>query len=300
MSPSPNFAVVVPAVPIPHLDYDPLKPFDEKYFDRAVDKILSEEADLEESRNEIEELDIDSGIENDNICDLSGQRDHDRQRAESCSPQSTTSAPASDSPPSYAEDPRIFAGVDEEKREEILMTIAKMPFVRKHPVLTSERRMFTKEVISLATAAGISQINSEALVQHVRDMFMNAYGIVATEENASAFGDEVNDLEEEEVPSQHIETKGKERQSGSSTRKRRHSEVSSSSTLERPESTPRVQAAAKGNSTEAAKLVPDMSPATAIKRPRKVKKVACVDCRKKKVCNIHPRRLLCTCFVSFC
>ncbi|OQE32417.1 hypothetical protein PENFLA_c001G04190 [Penicillium flavigenum] len=45
-----NIAVVIP---LPSVDIDPLKAFDENFFDRAVDNILSEEASIEESRDEI-------------------------------------------------------------------------------------------------------------------------------------------------------------------------------------------------------------------------------------------------------
>ncbi|KAJ6147616.1 hypothetical protein N7497_009598 [Penicillium chrysogenum] len=45
-----NIAVVVP---LPSVDIDPLKAFDENFFDRAVDNILSEEASIEESRDEM-------------------------------------------------------------------------------------------------------------------------------------------------------------------------------------------------------------------------------------------------------
>ncbi|KAJ5706002.1 hypothetical protein N7536_001691 [Penicillium majusculum] len=40
-------------VPLPSFDIDPLKTFDEGFFDRAVDNILSEEASFEESRDEV-------------------------------------------------------------------------------------------------------------------------------------------------------------------------------------------------------------------------------------------------------
>ncbi|KAJ6184811.1 hypothetical protein N7519_006112 [Penicillium mononematosum] len=45
-----NIAVVVP---LPSVDIDPLKAFDENFFDRAVDNILSEEASIEESRDDM-------------------------------------------------------------------------------------------------------------------------------------------------------------------------------------------------------------------------------------------------------
>jgi hypothetical protein len=44
MPPQSNISVVVP---LPSWNYNPLKPFDESYFERAVDTILSEEAELE-------------------------------------------------------------------------------------------------------------------------------------------------------------------------------------------------------------------------------------------------------------
>ncbi|CAG8281944.1 unnamed protein product [Penicillium nalgiovense] len=45
-----NIAVVVPR---PSVDIDPFKAYDETFFDRAVDNILSEEASIEESRDEM-------------------------------------------------------------------------------------------------------------------------------------------------------------------------------------------------------------------------------------------------------
>ncbi|EKV11016.1 Pre-mRNA splicing factor, putative [Penicillium digitatum PHI26] len=45
-------------VPLPSFDIDPLKTFDEHCFDRAVDNILSEEASIEESLDEMMEDDI--------------------------------------------------------------------------------------------------------------------------------------------------------------------------------------------------------------------------------------------------
>ncbi|KGO77704.1 Gamma-glutamyltranspeptidase [Penicillium italicum] len=54
-----NVSVVVP---LPSFDIDPLRSFDEDFFDRAVDNILSEEASIEESRDEMTDNNI--GISN--------------------------------------------------------------------------------------------------------------------------------------------------------------------------------------------------------------------------------------------
>ncbi|KAJ5424221.1 DNA glycosylase [Penicillium cf. griseofulvum] len=51
-----NVSVVVP---LPSFDIDPLKTFDEGFFDRAVDNILSEEASIDESRDEMMDVNTD-------------------------------------------------------------------------------------------------------------------------------------------------------------------------------------------------------------------------------------------------
>ncbi|KAJ5325666.1 uncharacterized protein N7506_008768 [Penicillium brevicompactum] len=292
MSPPARFAVVVPVVPVPSLDYDPLKPFDEKYFDRAVDRILSEEADLEESRNEMQELDIESDVENDDNADSIEQSTPSSQKAESHtsrSPEPTTSAPAGEY--DEAEDPRIFADVSETTRVGILRVIAEMPFLYKYPLKKSERLNFAEQIHNLTRKAGISQANSNALFQHVRATYMDSHRRAQTDDNGSAFGGEINDLEEEAVPSPPSspsptsppKSKGEKRQSGSTAQKRKRRGESSSSTIERLESTPRSQGPTMANLAEVAIKIPDESPATAISKAKKPpRKRACADCRKRK------------------
>lgn len=310
MSPPARFAVVVPVVPVPSLDYNPLKPFDEQYFDRAVDRILSEEADLEESRNEMQELDIESDVENDDNADSTEQSTPSSQKAESHtsrSPEPTTSAPAGEY--DEAEDPRIFADVSETTRVGILRVIAEMPFLYKYPLKKSERLNFAEQIHNLTRRAGISQANSNALLQHVRATYMDSHRRAQTDDNGSAFGGEINDLEEEAVPSPPSspsppsppsppKSKGKKRRSGSTAQKRKRRGESSSSTIERLESTPRSQGPTMANLAEAAIKIPDESPATAISKAKKPpRKRACADCRKRKVCSLHSHYLFCTCFV---
>ncbi|KAJ5339561.1 hypothetical protein N7452_006289 [Penicillium brevicompactum] len=292
MSPPARFAVVVPVVPVPSLDYDPLKPFDEKYFDRAVDRILSEEADLEESRNEMQELDIESDVGNDDNADSIEQSTPSSQKAESHtsrSPEPTNSAPAGEY--DEEEDPRIFADVSETTRVGILRVIAEMPYLYKYPLKKSERLNFAEQIHNLTRKAGISQANSNALLQHVRATYMDSHRRAQTDDNGSAFGGEINDLEEEAVPSPPSspsppsppKSKGKKRRSGSTAQKRKRRGESSSSTIERFESTPRSQGPTMANLAEAAIQIPDESPATAISKAKKPpRKRACADCRKRK------------------
>ncbi|KAJ6139874.1 hypothetical protein N7471_006360 [Penicillium samsonianum] len=91
-----NISVVVP---LPSFDIDPLKTFDEDFFDRAVDNILSEEASIEESRDEM--MDSNIGISSpfgyDGASDSSKSKLRRSQRTEAKSPHFST--PASNSSP---------------------------------------------------------------------------------------------------------------------------------------------------------------------------------------------------------
>jgi hypothetical protein len=90
-----NFSVVVP---LPSVDIDPLKTFDENFFDRAVDNILSEEASIEESRDEM--MDNNVGISSpfgyDGTSDSSKLHGRRSGRTEAKSPHVST--PSTSSP----------------------------------------------------------------------------------------------------------------------------------------------------------------------------------------------------------
>ena len=258
-----EFAVVVPYSGRA-LNYDPLQPYDDQYFDRTVDKILSEEPGLEESRQRLEDVNIQSGLEDDTLSESTVRSTSDSlvgDRSVSRSTPPASSAPAEDWVPDY-EDERIFASVGPEKRLEILTIISKSPFMLNCPARTSERIEFTRQVNDLARDAGIQQTEADALIEFVRQTYFWEHGITRTESNATTFGDEINDLE---VPTQHL----------NASKKRRHSEGT-------PLTSKRVEASSTHSaamSTPAAQRTPKVSSTGA----KKAKKVACDDCRRRKV-----------------
>ncbi|CAG7979920.1 unnamed protein product [Penicillium salamii] len=268
-----EFAVVVPCQ---SFDYDPLNPFDEHYFDRTVDKILSEEASMEESRHEQDDVEGQSELKDDMTSESTVQATSDSRIEESTAPRSpppSTSAPSNEWAPDY-EDQHIFASVGKEKRVEVLVAISKMPFMLKHPVTTSERIKFTSEVIALANDAGIQQPYVDSLVEFVRQTYFWEHEITPTESNATTFGDEINDLEE--LPIQPVNDEVKDKQPAS--KKRRRSAASSPVISRRAETSPETQPAAMSTPAGTAHQTPDMSSSGA----RKPKKVACADCRRRK------------------
>ncbi|CAG7943719.1 unnamed protein product [Penicillium salamii] len=268
-----EFAVVVPCQ---SFEYDPLNPFDEHYFDRTVDKILSEEASMEESRQEQDDVEEQSELKDDITSESTVQVTSESRIEESAalrSPPPATSAPSNEWAPDY-EDQNIFASVGKEKRIEILVAISKMPFMLKHPLTTSERIKFTSDVFALANDAGIPQPYAESLVEFVRQTYFWEHEITPTESNATTFGDEINDLEE--VPIQPVTDEAKDKQPAS--KKRRRSAASSPMISRRAETSPEVQPAFMSTPAGTAHQTPDMNSSGT----RKLKKVACADCRRRK------------------
>ncbi|KAJ5496554.1 hypothetical protein N7463_008541 [Penicillium fimorum] len=264
-------------VPLPSFDIDPLKTFDEDFFDRAVDNILSEEASIEESRDEM--MDGDIGISSpfgyDGTSDSSRLNHRRSQRTETKSPHfSTPSISASptsstanntksrksskikksvtmenlgggDEPvmspenitqpqrekevmevehypiheaggppsalPELTESPeipildnemtaeeRIFASVDPEKQMEVMKFIVSHCFMTEQvqPVRRSARRKFTGQVREVAMEAGMNDTAIDALIDHVRNTFLEDREVAADNYADSAFGDEVDGEEE--------------------------------------------------------------------------------------------------------
>ncbi|KAJ5817504.1 DNA glycosylase [Penicillium robsamsonii] len=264
-------------VPLPSFDIDPLKTFDEDYFDRAVDNILSEEASIEESRDEM--MDDDIGISSpfgyDGTSDSSRLNVGRTQRNETKSPHfstpSTSASPTTgtttnrksknssrirksvtteglggdDEPlmslenitqpqrekevmeveqypiheaggpssalPELMESPeipiygnemtaeeRIFASVDPEKQMGVMKFIVSHSFMTEplQPVRRSARRQFTGQVREVAMEAGMNDTAVDALIDHVRNTFLEDREVVAANYADSAFGDEVDGEED--------------------------------------------------------------------------------------------------------
>ncbi|KAJ5355982.1 DNA glycosylase [Penicillium concentricum] len=264
-------------VPLPSFDIDPLKTFDEDFFDRAVDNILSEEASIEESRDEM--MDVDIGISSpfgyDGTSDSSRLSVRRSQRTEAKSPHfstpSTSASPTTstakslksrrssrirksvtmddltgdDEPPMSLEnitqpqhkkevvevghypihdagDPpsalpemtgapeipthdneitaeeKIFASVDPEKQMEVMKFIVSHSFMTEQvqPVRRSARRTFTGQVREVAMQAGMNDPAINALIDHVRNTFLEDREIAVANYAGSEFGNEVDGEEE--------------------------------------------------------------------------------------------------------
>ncbi|KAJ5951967.1 uncharacterized protein N7479_010380 [Penicillium vulpinum] len=268
-----NISVVVP---LPSFDIDPLKTFDDGFFDRAVDNILSEEASIE-SRDEM--MDSSVGVSSpfgyDGTFDspklnvrrsprIEAKSPHFPTPSTSSSPTSTTSkkpksrrssrirksvtvedlngddkAPvnsgditqpqpekkalevephpvpqgdshaaalpqitdSSEMPTDDAEttaEEKIFASVSLEKQMEVLKFIASQSFMMEQvqPVRRATRRQFTGQVREFAMEAGMNNTAIDALIDHVRKIYLEDREITATEDASSAFGEEVDDEQE--------------------------------------------------------------------------------------------------------
>ncbi|CAI7589256.1 unnamed protein product [Penicillium viridicatum] len=275
-----NVSVVVP---LPSFDIDPLKTFDEDFFDRAVDNILSEEASFEEPRDEM--MDGNTGISSpfgyDGASDSSKLNVRRSQRTgansphfstTSTSPPTTTSAKkpksrrssrirksvtmegfnddgeapmglenitqpqreeevlqvepypiheAGDHPSTVPEithsaaiptggnemaaEEKIFASVDPEKQMEVLKFVVSHSFMTEQVqhVRRSARREFTGQVRGVAAEAGMNDTAIDALVDHVRRIYLEDRGIAVADDGGSAFGDEVDGEEETHTKSSH-------------------------------------------------------------------------------------------------
>ncbi|CAI7585902.1 unnamed protein product [Penicillium glandicola] len=299
-----NISVVVP---LPSFDIDPLKTFDGDFFDRAVDSILSEEASIEESRDEMidENIGVSSPFGYDGASDSSKPNLRRSRRTEAKSPHfstSSTSSPttstaqkpkvrtssrinksvtlgdlsghdeaaslknttrprreeevmqvqphpiheAGDHPSALHEitkssemptgdnqmtaEDKIFVSVDPEKRMEVLKFVVTHGFMTEQVqhVRRSARREFTGQVREVAAEAGMNNSAIEALIDHVRKIYLEDREITAAEDAGSAFGDEVDS--EEEI---HTERSHRKRRKSSSDHtdekenkksKRRHSD----------------------------------------------------------------------------
>ncbi|KAJ5199766.1 DNA glycosylase [Penicillium cf. griseofulvum] len=256
-----NVSVVVP---LPSFDIDPLKTFDEGFFDRAVDNILSEEASIDESRDEMMDVntDISSPFGYDGASDSKlGVRRSRRTEAKSphFSNPSTSSSPttstaknqksrrssrirksvtmedleditqlqqevtgvehypvhearvqpstltqvteSSEMPTHDNEmtaEEKIFASVDPEKQMDVLKFIVSHSFMMEQdqPVRRSARQEFTDQVREYASEAGMNAIAIDALIDHVRNTFLEERGIPVAQDAGSTFGDEVDGEEE--------------------------------------------------------------------------------------------------------
>ncbi|KAJ5782343.1 hypothetical protein N7457_004117 [Penicillium paradoxum] len=233
MACSSNISIVVP---LPSFDIDPLKKFDEDFFDRAVDTILSEEVSMEESREEMDDnIGISSPFGNDGTADSSASAACPKGKSKSKSPHfatPSTSSPtkrkkskpkspaqtmkdvsvqdenrddqmAIDDTEMTAED-KIFASIDMEKQMEVLQFIAAHPFManQARPVVRSARTQFTDEVRQIAGNAGLDDPSTNDLIDLVRKTYLEDRGITAAE-NVSTFGDEVDDEEEPSTKPSH-------------------------------------------------------------------------------------------------
>ncbi|KAJ5607140.1 DNA glycosylase [Penicillium hordei] len=275
-----NVSVVVP---LPSFDIDPLRTFDEDFFDRAVDNILSEEASFEESRDEM--MDGNTGISSpfgyDGASDSSNLNVRRSQRTGANSAHfSTTSIPsptttsankpksrrssrirksvtmedvnahgeapmslenitqpqrveevlqvepypvhkAGDHPSTVPKitnsaamltddygmtaEEKIFASVDSEKQMEVLKFVVSHSFMTEpvQHVRRSARREFTGQVRGVAAEAGMDDIAIDALVDHVRKIYLEDRGIAVADDAGSAFGDEVDGEEKAHTKSSH-------------------------------------------------------------------------------------------------
>ncbi|KAJ5177661.1 uncharacterized protein N7500_000360 [Penicillium coprophilum] len=262
-----NISVVVP---LPSFDIDPLKTFDEDFFDRAVDNILSEEASIEESRDEM--MDGDIGISSpfgyDGTSDSSKLDVRRSRRTETKSPHSSTTSTSSSPTTNTAKNPKsrrssstrknvtmenldgdneafvgleditqprherdivelesypiheadknlleptgspgvsiddnemtaeekIFVSVDPEKQMEVMKFIVSHSFMTEQvqPVQRSARRRFTGQVREVALEAGMNDTSIDALIDHVRNTFLEDREIAPAKYAGSAFGDEVD------------------------------------------------------------------------------------------------------------
>ncbi|KAJ5804477.1 DNA glycosylase [Penicillium psychrosexuale] len=229
-----NISVVVP---LPSFDINPLKKFDENFFDRAIDDILSEEASIEGSRDEMMDGDIDISspfgnrrrenlrekekhmtMEDNNSNDKAPvnpenvtrpQHENEVIKVQSCPIHEAGDHPSTlsgitESPALPIDDSErtvedtIFDSVGLEKRIEVLKFIASRPFMIKpvQPVRRSDRREFNSQLRSVAAEAGLGDTAIDALIEHVRGVYLEELGIVAAEYAGSAFGDEVDGEED--------------------------------------------------------------------------------------------------------
>lgn len=219
MPPRDNISVVVPlptgdlpSRDLPSCDFNTLKSYDEDYSERAFDTILSEQAELETPQGEMDDLSIQSpfaygGTPLSTKLGARKRRKSDQSRKTEEDKPPHPPAPAPSTPPVVLvpsfEDDAIFASVGEEKRLEILMAIAKMPFMSKHPARRSERIKFIKDIRDLTTEAGMEKSNTNSLIEYVRLVYFDEYQITLTVDNAFTFGDEINDLDDAHTKSSH-------------------------------------------------------------------------------------------------
>lgn len=100
---------------------------------------------------------------------------------------------------------KIFASVDPEKQMEVLKFVVSHSFMTEQVqhVRRSARREFTGQVRWVAAKAGMDDIAIDALVDHVRKIYLEDRGVAVAEDAGSAFGDEVDGDEETHTKSQH-------------------------------------------------------------------------------------------------
>lgn len=272
MGPSAGFSVVIR----PPFDFDPLyEPFDEGYLERQVDTILSEQASLEEARDELNDLDMQkSPRPNEASKSIKDSTSEGLSESRSPPPPPATFTPPGVWAPDF-EDEKIFASVSEEKREEILKAIARKPFLLKYPARRSERIKFTDQVSALATDAGIDQSNADALVEYVRQIYFHTHDLTPAEANSFTFGDEINDMEEVSV--KPINKKGEKRQCVA--KPGRSTKESSLSDLGRVDTLTSDKAEIMSQSNAATECPLDVNPVEVNGGNKK----GCDDCRKQQV-----------------
>jgi hypothetical protein len=218
----PRCAIAV-VVPLPSCEYDPLKPYDEDYFDRAVDTILSEQAALEEPQDDMDNLEMEGSFgyastSDSTRFDIRNTRHfsqslptelkspHSAKRSAPSTPSPVNSpvmstkptpTPATSITPTvYApdwEDRAIFAAVGHVKRMQVLEAISKNPLMLKCPLLRSERIHLTTGIRAVAANAGMEEANIDALIEYVRLVYFDTHHLIMTENNESMFGFEIED-----------------------------------------------------------------------------------------------------------
>ncbi|KAF9883979.1 hypothetical protein FE257_002420 [Aspergillus nanangensis] len=89
----------------------------------------------------------------------------------------------------------IFRSVDDAAKDDILLFIAKHPFVDQFPVKRSARRKYVQDIQDKAATAGMDEISIDFLIKYIRRTYMDLHEIYTSDFEGSSFGDEIDDPE---------------------------------------------------------------------------------------------------------
>ncbi|RJE25368.1 hypothetical protein PHISCL_02259 [Aspergillus sclerotialis] len=101
-----------------------------------------------------------------------------------------------------AEEDILLASIEPDSRDQLLQFIASHPFLRRgwYPVLKSERRRFTEDLVKEAREIGLDEGAFDGLMKYVRRTYLELYANITSgldvTGDGSEFGDEIDDLAE--------------------------------------------------------------------------------------------------------